>query len=207
MRHRMSGKRLGRTTSHRKAMRRNMAVSLFEHGAIRTTGQKAKELRRFVERLITLAKKGTLHARRRAIAELGHDRAIVDDEGEVQDKTVVQKLFDEIAPRFEDRPGGYTRIIQLSERRIGDAGEQVILQLVEEATSRPAETAEGQSRRKRRAAKRHEAAAGVAGPEEGEEPEEPEEPEEEDEEQPEDADERGSGGEEDEGEEAQKDEQ
>jgi large subunit ribosomal protein L17 len=177
MRHRMSGKQLGRTTSHRKALRRNMAVSLFEHGAIRTTPVKAKELRRFVERLITLARKGTLHARRQVIAALGRDRALLDDEGELAEKTVVQKLFDEIAPRYEDRPGGYTRIIHLPERRIGDGGGQVILQLVEEATGRAGESEAGTSRRKRRAAKRHEALAGVApAPEaEAEEPDEQEE--------------------------------
>jgi len=139
-----------------------MAVSLFEHGAIRTTETKAKELRRFVERLITLAKKGTLHARRRVIAELGHDRDLFDGEGERQEKSVVQKLFDEIAPRYEDRNGGYTRLIRLAERRIGDAGRQVILQLVEESTGER-DAAAGPSRRRRRAARRHEAAGAVAG--------------------------------------------
>jgi large subunit ribosomal protein L17 len=108
-----------------------MAASLFQHGAIRTTPPKAKELRRFAERLITIAREGTLHARRRVIALL-RDRAMTDNDGEFLDKTVVQKLFDEIAPKYVDRPGGYTRIIRLAERRIGDAGEQVLLQLVEE---------------------------------------------------------------------------
>lgn len=160
MRHRMSGKRLGRTTSHRVAMRRNMAASLFEHGAIRTTEQKAKELRRFVERLITYARRGTLHARRLVLAQLGADRGTFSSEGEPQETTVVQKLFDEIAPRYADRPGGYTRIVRLAERRIGDAGRQVVLQLVEEALpDRDAST--GASRRRRRAAKRHEAVAGA----------------------------------------------
>ena len=93
MRHRISGKRLGRTTSHRRAMRRNMAASLFEHGAIRTTEAKAKELRRFVERLITAARAGTLHARRRVIAQLGHDPLMFKDDGEALEQTVVQKLF------------------------------------------------------------------------------------------------------------------
>ena len=158
MRHRVAGKQLSRTTSHRKAMRRNMAASLFQHGAIRTTETKAKELRGFVERLITTARKGTLHARRRVIAEMG-DRAITDDEGEFLDKTVVQKLFDEIGPRYADRPGGYTRIIRLDERRIGDAGRQVILQLVEEESS---SASGGAGRRRQRAAKRHEATAAIA---------------------------------------------
>jgi len=177
----MSGKRLGRTTSHRKAMRRNQAAALFEHGAIRTTEAKAKELRRFVEKLITVAKEGTLHARRRVIAELGRDRLMFDEQKEALDQTVVQKLFDEIAVRYEDRPGGYTRIIRLAERRIGDAGRQVILQLVEETpASGTRDESQGESRRKRRAAKRHEAAAEVA-PREEPEPEETEQPEEGDE--------------------------
>ena len=161
MRHRKSGKQLSRTTSHRRAMRRNMAVSLFAAGAIRTTEVKAKELRRFVERLITVAKEGTLHARRRVIAALGNDRMLVDDEGEPQDQTVVQKLFDEIAPRYADRPGGYTRLIRVSERRIGDAGQQVIMQLIEDKPGQSGGGTQATSRRRRRAAKRHEAAAGV----------------------------------------------
>jgi len=158
MRHRMSGKRLGRTSSHRKAMRRNQAASLFEHGAIRTTEAKAKELRRFVEKLITVARQGTLHARRQVLSELGRDRPMFGPDGNQAEQTVVQKLFDEIAPRYEDRPGGYTRIIRLAERRIGDAGQQVILQLVEETSTSRGEP-EAPSRRKRRAVKRHAAAA------------------------------------------------
>ena len=165
MRHRVSGKKLNRTTSHRKALWRNMAVALFQHGAIRTTETKAKELRRFVEKIITTARKGTLHARRMVLAELGRDRRMYDDEGEQQDQTVVQKLFDEIAPRYAERPGGYTRIIRLAERRIGDAGKQVILQLVEEGAGAGRDEGQGQSRRRRRAAKRHEAAgAAVKAP-------------------------------------------
>ncbi len=131
MRHRLAGKELSRTSSHRKAMRRNMAISLFQHGAIRTTEVKAKELRAFVEKLITTARQGTLHARRQVISVLGN-QPLYDGEGDSLDQTIIQKLFDEIAPRYIDRPGGYTRIIRLAERRIGDAGRQVILQLVEE---------------------------------------------------------------------------
>ncbi len=156
MRHRVSGRHLNRTAGHRRSLRRNMGASLIQHGAIRTTEAKAKELRRFMEKLITTAKKGTLHARRQVIAALG-DREMINDEGELEDKSVVQKLFDEIAPRYADRPGGYTRIIRLSDRRIGDSGRQVLLQLVEE-TSAAAEAAQTTSRRKRRAAKRLEAA-------------------------------------------------
>ncbi len=160
MRHRVAGKQLSRTTSHRRAMRRNMAASLFEHEAIRTTPQKATELRKFVERMITLAKKGTLHARRQVIAELT-DRALVDEEGFKTDRTVVQKLFSEIAPRYADRPGGYTRIIRLSERRIGDAGKQVLLQLIGADEAKAGATATGSSKRQKRATKRHDAAAAV----------------------------------------------
>jgi len=136
MRHRVKGRQLSRTSAHRKALRRNMAASLIEHGAIRTTPAKAKEVRPFVEKLITLAKKGTLHARRQVIALLG-DRAMVDKDNpdELADMTVVQKLFNEIAPRYADRQGGYTRIIHLPERRIGDSGQQVLLQLIEEKTT------------------------------------------------------------------------
>lgn len=159
MRHRMVGRHLSRTTSHRRALRRNMAASLFEHGAIRTTAPKAKELRRFAERLITIAREGTLHARRRVLALL-NDRGMIDDEGNWQDKTVVQKLFDDIAPRYASRPGGYTRIIRLSEHRIGDGGSQVLLQLVEDTKAAGAEPPAGESRRKRRAAKRQAAAEG-----------------------------------------------
>jgi len=161
MRHRMAGKALSRTPSHRVALRRNLAASLIEHGAIRTTEAKAKELRRFVERLITFAKKGTLHARRQVIQRL-QDRKIAEEDTDPRDyKSVVQKLFDEVAPRYVDRPGGYTRIIRLSERRIGDAGVQVLVQLIEEASTQVSEDAAPASRRKRRAAKRHEAAARV----------------------------------------------
>ena len=140
-----------------------MAASLFQYGAIRTTGPKAKELRRFVEKLITHAKKNTLHARRMVIAAMGHDRAMYGVDEERMDKTVVQKLFDEIAPSYAERPGGYTRIVRLAERRIGDAGEQVILQLVEQSKAAPAHaTAAGASRRRRRATKRHTAATDAA---------------------------------------------
>lgn len=157
MRHRVSGKHLGRTASHRKALRRNMGASLIQHGAIRTTEAKAKELRRFVEKLITTAKKGTLHARRQVIAAIGN-REIVDDQAELAGKTVVQKLFDELVPRYADRPGGYTRIIRLADRRIGDSGQQVLVQLVEESPAGGDQGVQTASRRSRRAAKRLEAA-------------------------------------------------
>ena len=113
-------------------MRRNLTASLFEHETISTTLEKAKDVRGFAENLITLAKKGTLPARRRAIALL-NNRAIYeeDEKGQLVKKgTVVGKLFSDIAPRYLDRPGGYTRIIKLPKRRLGDAGQLVLLQLV-----------------------------------------------------------------------------
>ena len=144
-------------------MRRNMAAALIQHGAIRTTEAKAKYVRRFVEKLITLAKKGTLHARRQVVSRLqDRDMYTYDDKTkdfELEDQTVVQKLFDVIAPRYADRPGGYTRIIHLAERRIGDAGRQVILQLIEDEPSRAGTG--GDSRRSARATKRLKAAEGI----------------------------------------------
>ena len=131
MRHRVVGRRLSVTPSHRKAILRNLAQSLIEHGQIKTTLPKAKELVRFVEPLITQARKGTLHARRLVISRL-NDRFMADpnDPDLLADDTVVQKLFKEIGPHFKDRDGGYTRIVKTSEWRVGDAGDLVIVQLV-----------------------------------------------------------------------------
>ena len=163
MRHRVAGKQLSRNSAHRKALRRNLASSLIQHGAIKTTEAKAKELRRFVEKLITTARKGTMHARRR-VTSLLLDREQVmvhsggqnpDEDIEILEETVVEKLFGEIAPRYKDRPGGYTRIIRLPDRRIGDGGKQVIIQLVEEGSEGESQSASG--RRGDRAARRHEA--------------------------------------------------
>ncbi len=117
MRHRKKGRQLSRTASHRKATLRNMATSLFRHGRITTTTAKAKELRPFAERLITLAKRGDLHARRLVARKIG-------------DREVLGKLFDELGPRFETRPGGYTRILKLGNRQ-GDAAEMALIELVE----------------------------------------------------------------------------
>jgi len=131
MRHRVAGRRLSRTSEHRLAMRRNLVASLFEHETISTTKQKAKEVKGFAEKLITLAKKGTLAARRRAIAMLGNRDIVVEKDGElVKSATVIGKLFSELGPRYLDRHGGYTRIIRLPLRRLGDNGERVLLQLV-----------------------------------------------------------------------------
>jgi large subunit ribosomal protein L17 len=116
MRHRKSGKRLGRTGSHKKAMVRNMVTSVFEHERIVTTTPKAKEVRKVVDKMITLAKRGDLHAKRQAMSF-------------IQSRDVVAKLFDEISGKFADRNGGYTRIIQTGQRR-GDAAPMAILELV-----------------------------------------------------------------------------
>jgi large subunit ribosomal protein L17 len=118
MRHRKKGKKLGRTASHRKAMLANMVTSLFDKETIETTTAKAKAARSLAERLITVAKRNenTVSARRH-VARV------------VRDKAVVKKLFDEIAPRYEGRPGGYTRIMRV-DRRHGDGAEVAILQLV-----------------------------------------------------------------------------
>ena len=117
MRHRVDTFKIGRSGSHRRAMLANMASSLFEHGKIETTLVKAKELRRFAEKLITIAKKNDLHRRRIAVSRL-------------RDKAMVKKLFDEIAPGYAERVGGYTRILKLAQRR-GDAAEMCIIMLVE----------------------------------------------------------------------------
>lgn len=146
MRHRVAGRRLSRTKEHRLAMRRNMVASLFQHETISTTIEKAKEVKPFAERLITLAKKGTLSARRQAISMLGN-RDIIDYESgdAVRKGTVIGKLFSELGPRYLDRPGGYTRIIRLSLRRLGDNGELVLLQLL-----RADEPAKGQKKKRSR---------------------------------------------------------
>ncbi|HOK65815.1 MAG TPA: 50S ribosomal protein L17 [Anaerohalosphaeraceae bacterium] len=141
MRHRIAGRQLGRTSEHRLALRRNLAASLFEHETISTTLEKAKEVRGFAEKLITLAKKGNLHARRQALRLL-NDRAIYKEEDGrmVKVGTVIGKLFSDIGPRFLDRPGGYTRIIRLPKHRLGDNGRLVLLQLVEQGKSEPEKT-------------------------------------------------------------------
>ena len=123
MRHLKAGRKLGRNATHRLALMRNLARALFEHERIITTVEKAKEARRFVEKLITLAKQGALHARRLALMRL-------------PDREAVDKLFAEIAPRFLDRPGGYTRVIKRHERRLGDAGKTAFLELLKEGETK-----------------------------------------------------------------------
>jgi large subunit ribosomal protein L17 len=118
MRHLKRGRKLNRTPTHRRAMLRNLVTSLFRHGRVMTTPAKAKEARPFAERLVTLAKDGSLHARRRAIALL-------------HDKHIVSELFSEIGPRYKDRPGGYCRILRSPRHRIGDGAPLALFELVE----------------------------------------------------------------------------
>lgn len=140
MRHRVAGRQLSRTSEHRLALRRNLVASLFEHETISTTPEKAKEVRSFAEKLITLAKKGNLAARRRAIALLNNRDIVAEEDGEIVKKgTVIGKLFSEIGPRYLDRPGGYTRIIKLQNRRLGDGSSLVLLQLVGAGEEKKAE--------------------------------------------------------------------
>ena len=116
MRHLKKVKKLGRDTEHRRALLRNQVISLFTHGKIKTTLQKAKETRRWAEKMITLGKRGTVPARREAFKFLA-------------DRKMVNRVFDEIAPLFKDRPGGYTRIYRLWRRR-GDNAEMAMLELL-----------------------------------------------------------------------------
>lgn len=117
MRHRVRGRRLNRSSSHRRALSRNLVSALFRHGRVVTTAPKAKEYRAMAEKLITLAKEKNLHRVRRAVQILG-------------DKEAVRILFDEIAPAMKGRPGGYTRIVKLPTPRLGDKGARVLFELV-----------------------------------------------------------------------------
>jgi large subunit ribosomal protein L17 len=117
VRHQRRGRKLGRDAAHRKALYANLSAALIEHGRIRTTQAKAKEVRPIVEQMITLGKRGDLSAHRQAVAFL-------------RSKSATQRLFSDVAPRFADRPGGYTRIVKLGPRQ-GDAAEMVYLELVD----------------------------------------------------------------------------
>lgn len=134
MRHRKRYGKLGRSSAHRKAMLRNMVTSLLDHERIETTDAKAKELRRVADRMITLGKRGDLHARRQALSV-------------IRSKGVTAKLFDELADRFRERPGGYTRVLKVR-HRIGDAAPLSIIELVEGAS------AEASKKEEKKAAKR-----------------------------------------------------
>jgi large subunit ribosomal protein L17 len=150
-----------------------MVASLFEHETISTTIEKAKEVRAFAEKLITLAKKGTLSARRRAISMLG-DRDIIsyEDGKAVKEGTVIGKLFSELGPRYLDRPGGYTRIIRLSLRRLGDNSRLVLLQLIGPEEPLKKEARDTSRKRSRKRAKERVKAEEIAEPEEAPEVEE-----------------------------------
>ena len=117
MRHGLSGRRFNRTSAHRKAMFGNMAAALLKHEQIKTTLPKAKDLRRVVDRLITLGKRGNLHARRQALTVL-------------RDTSITAKLFDELAGRYKDRPGGYTRVLKAG-FRYGDMAPMAVIELVD----------------------------------------------------------------------------
>ena len=157
MKHRVVGRRLDRTTEHRTAMFRNLVTSLFRHERIVTTTPKAKEIKRFADRFITLAKQATPHARR-----LAHR--------DVRDVEVLNKLFDTLGPRFKDRRGGYTRVVRVG-RRAGDAAEMAMIELVERTPAAAegdekkakkgarAEKPEGAGAEKKRASKKAEAKA------------------------------------------------
>ena len=138
MRHLKAGRRLGRNASHRLAMFRNMTMALIRHERIITTVAKAKEVRPFIEKLITLAKQNTLHSRRLVLARLGppSKAAVIPVESVADEKNAdtrhgITKLFSEIAPRYAERQGGYTRLLKRHERRLGDAAPTALLELVE----------------------------------------------------------------------------
>ncbi len=191
MRHRKAGFKLGRTRTHRQAMLRNMAASLFEHGQIVTSVPKAKALQPMVEKIITKAKKGDLHSRRQVIAILGRDRTAFDwlytpknadeamkqrvaDQRERTEKffdipasdqvernrygelrkapKLVRHIFENVAPRFQDRQGGYTRIVRIGYHRLGDATEMCVIQFV--GAEEGPEIGGAPSRRRRQADKR-----------------------------------------------------
>ncbi len=178
MRHKKGGRKLNRTSAHRKALNRNLTRSLIPHGRIKTTVPKAKEMIPFASRLVTLAKDGSLGARRRAIELMGESEA-------------VGRLFADIAPRFADRPGGYLRIVKLPFGRLGDRAPEAFVEFVEEEAAEAQETAGKKKKRKKlsRKAKRELAKkerrkhdlekkrleAAKAEAEEAEEPEETEE--------------------------------
>jgi len=129
MRHRIRGRRLGRNSAHRRALSRNLISALFLHGRVITTAPKAKEYRALAEKLITLSKEKTLHRVRRAVQVLDN-------------KDAVKRLFDEIGPSMQGRPGGYTRILKLATPRLGDKGQRVIWELVNYAPAAKTEESE-----------------------------------------------------------------
>ena len=150
MRHLKAGRKLNRSSAHRRALLRNLVTSLLQHEHLQTTDAKAKEMRSWVDRMITLGKRNTVHARRQAAAF-------------VRGRDIVKKLFAEIAPRFANRPGGYTRITKLGNRH-GDAAPVSLIELVERSDRARTEAEKKRERRARAAAKKEEAAAKAALP-------------------------------------------
>ena len=151
MRHHRAGKKLGRDSAHRKALYANLAGALIEHGRIKTTVTKAKAVRPIAEQMITLGRRGDLHARRQAMAFL-------------RSQEIVHKLFADVAPRFKERPGGYSRIVKLGPR-LGDAAEMAYLELVDfSAEEQAEEKAERRSLRLRRRREAEELAEVEAAP-------------------------------------------
>jgi len=144
MRHRVAGVKLGRSPAHRRALFRNLVTALLQYEAVRTTDAKAKELRRWGDRMITLGKDGSLHARRRAASI-------------IQSQSVVKKLFEEIAPRFKTRNGGYTRVVKIGIRH-GDAAPVSLVELVERAGAETETTGKEKKKSRARAAKGKKAA-------------------------------------------------
>lgn len=140
MRHLKAGRKLNRTSAHRKALFRNLVTSLIEHEQVRTTDAKAKELRRIADRMITLGKRGSLHARRQALSY-------------IRSRSVVTKLFDEVAGRFKERPGGYTRVVKIGHRH-GDAAPMSVIELTDRGEAAKAEADRKRERRRRRAEKK-----------------------------------------------------
>ncbi len=141
MRHRVHGRRLSRDTGHRNALRRNMIADLITHEQVLTTEAKARMLRPSAERVITIAKRGlangeenpaaTVHARRLAAARMARHRSYTDEDGDLIEIDALKKLFDDIAPRYADRPGGYTRLVKIG-KRPGDNAKMAVLMLVED---------------------------------------------------------------------------
>lgn len=141
MRHRIHGRRLNRSSAHRKSLRKNLVADLICREQIVTTEAKARTIRPAAEKMITLAKRGLIkgqenpsvevHARRLAASRLPKTRVIEDEDGYFDEVNVIQKLFEDIAPRFSDRPGGYTRMVKIG-KRPGDNAEMAVLMLVEE---------------------------------------------------------------------------
>jgi len=150
MKHRIAGRRLDRTTEHRTAMFKNMVTSLLRHERIQTTAPKAKELRRIADKVITLAKKGSPHARRQAYRQ-------------VRDVEVLNKLFETIGPRFAKRPGGYTRIIRVG-RRAGDNAELAVIELTERAPAEAPVEKKGEEKAEKKVEKKVEKTKAKAPP-------------------------------------------